>query len=172
MTRYSGLLLNLFYNLIGHRSKRQILIIFISFYALIRTYFLNIRKNKELQETKKIKIKDAPLITFTGGGVLQFYYQGICAYLKDNFDLENVRFAGISAGSTAAASLAARLPTEALMIFGLKWFKVVFERKLKGFLLPTSKFCSVGKDICEQFGITDQYIRSFNGKLSFAYLYC
>ena len=168
MARYSGLLLNLFYNLIGYRSKRQMLIVFICIYAAIGTYFTNKRKLKELQQLKKIKIKikDAPLITFTGGGVLGFYYQGICAYLRDNFDLEDVRFAGISAGSTAAASLAARLPTEASMIFGLKWFNIVCQRKLKGFLLPPSKFCSVGQDICEQFGITDQYIRSFNGKLS------
>lgn len=144
--------------------------VLICFYASIRAYFNNKRKLRELQQMKKIKIKDAPLITFTGGGVLGFYYQGICAYLRDNFDLENVRFAGISAGSTAAASLAARLPTEASMIFGLKWFKLICQRRLKGFLLPPSKFCGVGQDICEQFGITDQYIRSFNGKFSYNYI--
>ena len=92
----TSLLFNIFYNIIGHRSRIQLFITFITTYLAFRTYFRQKQKLKELQKLKNIQIKDAPLITFTGGGSLGFYYQGICAYLRDNFDLENVRFAGMS----------------------------------------------------------------------------
>lgn len=95
MTASTTLLINLFYNLIGHRSKRQLVLIVITFYVAIRSHFRKKQKLKDLQQIKKIKIKDQPLITFSGGGQLGFYYQGICAYLRDNFDLDDVRFAGM-----------------------------------------------------------------------------
>ena len=55
-----------------------------------------LRKRKKLLKIKTLNRK--ALITFSGGGQLGFYYQGICAYLRDNFDLTDVRFAGISIG--------------------------------------------------------------------------
>lgn len=55
------------------------------------------------------------------------------------------------------------------MIFGLKWFKLVADRPLKVFFLPPSKFCNVGQDICDQFGITDEWIQCQNEKTDYYY---
>lgn len=44
-------------------------------------------------------------ILFGGGAGLFSYYIGISKYIFENFDLENVVFAGVSAGSIAALSL-------------------------------------------------------------------
>eukprot|EP01084_Bolivina_argentea_P096147 172856_1 len=163
----STLLLNVLSNIIGHKSRKQLLIVLIVFYVAIRRHFKNKQRLKSFQKIRKIEIKDEPLITFSGGGQLGFYFQGICAYLRDNFDLEGVRFAGISVGSTAAASLATRLSTEASMVFGLKWFKTVSDRPLKLFLLPPSKIINVGTSICEQFGITDEWIQRYNERTDY-----
>mmetsp|Transcript_68567 Transcript_68567/g.108892 ORF Transcript_68567/g.108892 Transcript_68567/m.108892 type:complete len:350 (-) Transcript_68567:194-1243(-) len=162
-------LFNVLYNLTHRKSRTQIFIILVTFYVALRTISRRKPKLSALQREKQIKIKDQVLITFSGGGQLGFYYQGICAYLRDNFELENVRFAGISAGSTAAASLASRLPTEASMIFGLRWFKLLDQRRLKFFFLAPSTFCDVAAGICEQFGITDEWITSQNEKTDYFY---
>ena len=161
------LLFNLFNNLILCRSKKHIFIVLIALYIVLRIHSKKKQKLKELEKRKKIYIKNNVLITFSGGGQLSFYYQGICAYLKDNFDLNNVRFAGISAGSAAAAALASNLPTEALMIFGLRWFKMIANRPLKLFLIPTSTFVNAGETICKQFGITDEFIKQQSEQFSY-----
>ena len=154
------------YNLATHRHRGRMLLVVIVFYLMIRSHFTAKRKRRLLILKQTIKIKDKPLITFSGAGQLTFYYQGVCAYLKDHFHLDHVRFSGISAGSTAAASLAARLPTEASMIFGLRWFKLVGDRRLKLFLMSPQLMCKVGKSICSEFGIDDEYVRSVYDKLS------
>ena len=185
----STVVLNICSNLISYKSRKQLWIAFIIFCVALRSYYRRRRRLRIAALPRKplAAFKEEPLITFSGGGQLGFYYQGVASYLKDNFDLEHVRFAGISAGSTAAASLAARygisplshpsyttplcvvrtsLPTEASMVFGLRWFKLVANRRLKLFLMDPELMCKIGTEICEDFGITDAYIKAHSAKLS------
>jgi len=157
-------LLNIAHNLAIHRSRKSILFILIAFYVMLRDHCHRARRRRRSVLMKTVQMKAAPLITFSGGGQLGFYYQGICAFLKDHFVLDGVRFSGISVGSTAAASLAARLPTEASMVFGLRWFKLVANRWLKLFLMNPDHLASTGQDVCEDFGITDDYVRAITDK--------
>jgi len=101
---------------------------------------------------------DTPLLTFSGAGLLGFYFQGVCAYIQDNFDLTNVRFAGISAGSCSAAALGAQLPVEASMCFGLKWIKLLTQRKFRSYFIPPKLFIELGSKICDDFGISEEYL--------------
>ena len=100
-----------------------------------------------------------PLITFGGAGMLFFYYQGVGAYLKDNFNLDNCRFAGISAGSCTASGLASGLPVEASLIFGLRWFKKMTEKKFGMYFINSDEFVQVAMKICQDFGVTEEYMQ-------------
>ncbi|ETO19195.1 hypothetical protein RFI_18034 [Reticulomyxa filosa] len=88
-----------------------------------------IRRKKQEQKVKEYfahkPVANKPLLSFSGAGLLAFYFQGVCAYLQDHFDLTNVRFAGISAGSCSAAGLASHLPVKASVVFGLRWLQVM-----------------------------------------------
>ena len=126
---------------------------------LVRQYRKRLLKQKGNAANIYGPDEHGPLITFGGAGMLFFYYQGVAAYLKDNFNLDNCRFAGISAGSCTASGLASGLPVEASLIFGLRWYKKMTEKKFGMYFINSNEFIKVAMKICEEFGVTEEYMQ-------------
>jgi len=104
------------------------------------------------------------LVTFSGSGLLWAYYSGVACYLQENFELQDVRFAGISQGSNPASVLALGLSAVQAFQIGLVWAEVILKRRLKFYLINPEEMIVPGLATCDEFGITDEHVRTLHGK--------
>jgi len=88
----------------------------------------------ESKKTRK-KLDSRPLVAFSGCLCLMSYYNGVVSYLKDHFDVRDVRCSGVSGGSVAFVPLLLNIPAnQCLSLFTFLVNKVT-RRSLSFYLM-------------------------------------
>ena len=66
-----------------------------------KKYIIINKKNKKIYDIKNInkKIKNNRIISISPGGIQGFYFMGIMAFIKENYNLQDIIFTGASAGA-------------------------------------------------------------------------
>jgi len=126
---------------------KRALIIILSMLFLIHRRVKSLRQHIRLDDEKAAARKKSqearavdprPLIAFSGSLCLVSYYNGVVAYLKDHFDLRDIRVSGVSGGCVAFFPLLLDIPAnKCLSLFMYAVTKIV-QRPLKFYLMKES----------------------------------
>lgn len=158
----------------NRRHKVFVVIVLLVLWHIRRTILL--RRQQKTEYVRKLRNEgylspnNGPLLTFSGAGMLGFYYQGVSAYLLDNFNLDNCRFAGISAGASTANALCLKVPVEAMIVCGLRWFKHSTSTPLGMYFNNTEKFVGISMKVCKEFNISEELVRERHRENPLSYI--
>jgi len=110
----------------------------------------------------KKKVDPRPLLAFSGSALLLAYYNGIAGYLKDHFELDNVRFSGISGGCVFFLPILLGVPVDKMFASGMYVRKRIMKRPLLCYLLTEAECVSMFLEELKLMGLTDKNMKDLS----------